>query len=129
MIEKFEKYIKELPEELQEKARQCKTKEELDEFIAENGIELSDEALEMVSGGCGVSEACSTEKHAKAYCVGHRTGHEGSHYFDWYWRYCSDCKRDYYFFKDNWGNGPAEITKEEYDSAWDPIHQCHQPRF
>ena len=53
MIEKFEKYIKELPEELQEKARQCRTMEELNEFIAENDVELSDEALEMVSGGCG----------------------------------------------------------------------------
>ena len=129
MTENFERYIKDLSPELQNKARALKTKDELMEFLAENDIELSDEVLEMVSGGCGVAEACSTEKHVKAHCVDHRTGHEGMHYFDWYWNYCDNCKRYYYFFKDNWGNGPVEITKEEYDSAWDPIHQCHQPRF
>ena len=52
MNEKFEKYIKDLSPELQEKARQCKTKEELDAFIVENEIELPEDALEMVSGGC-----------------------------------------------------------------------------
>ena len=55
MIENFEKYIKDLSPELQEKARECKTKEELNAFIAENEIELPDEALELVSGGCGTS--------------------------------------------------------------------------
>ena len=52
MIEEFEKYVKELPEELQKKARQCETVEELNKFVAENRIELPNEALEMVSGGC-----------------------------------------------------------------------------
>ena len=51
MNEIFEKYIKDLDPELQEKARACKTKEELNAFIAENGLELPDEALELVSGG------------------------------------------------------------------------------
>ena len=53
MNEKFEKYIKDLSPELQEKARQCKTKEDLNEFLADNDLELPDEALELVSGGCG----------------------------------------------------------------------------
>ena len=58
MNEKFEKYIKDLSPELQEKARQCKTKEDLDAFIAENELELPEEALELVAGGggCGTHE-------------------------------------------------------------------------
>ena len=55
MNEIFEKYIEGLSPELQEKARQCKTKEELNEFIAENDLELPEDALELVSGGCGTS--------------------------------------------------------------------------
>ncbi|MBQ6676247.1 MAG: hypothetical protein IJM75_08955 [Ruminococcus sp.] len=55
MKEKFEKYIEGLSPELQEKARECKTKEELNAFIAENDLELPEEALEAVAGGCGTS--------------------------------------------------------------------------
>ena len=51
----IEEYIKDLTPEQQEKARACKTKEELNAFIAENEIELDDEVLAAVSGGsiCG----------------------------------------------------------------------------
>ncbi|MBQ6676245.1 MAG: hypothetical protein IJM75_08945 [Ruminococcus sp.] len=52
----FEKYIEGLSPELQEKARACKTKEELNAFIAENNLELPEEALEMVSGGGALEE-------------------------------------------------------------------------
>ena len=55
MNENFEKYIEGLSPELQEKARACKTTEELNAFIAENDLELPEEALELVSGGCGTS--------------------------------------------------------------------------
>ncbi|MBQ1536390.1 MAG: hypothetical protein IIZ62_07175 [Ruminococcus sp.] len=55
MNENFEKYIEGLSPELQEKARECKTKEELNTFIAENDLEISEETLEAVSGGCGTS--------------------------------------------------------------------------
>ncbi len=55
MNENFEKYIGDLSPELQEKARACKTKEELNAFITENDLELPEEALELVSGGCGTS--------------------------------------------------------------------------
>ena len=55
MNENFEKYIKDLSPELQEKTRACKTPEELNDFIAENDIELPEDALELVSGGCGTS--------------------------------------------------------------------------
>ena len=52
MNDKYEKYIKDLSPELQEKARECRTVEELNTFIAENDIEIPEEALDMVSGGC-----------------------------------------------------------------------------
>ena len=57
MNEKFEKYIENLSPELQEKARECKTKEELNAFLADNEIELPEDALEMVSGGCSCGDA------------------------------------------------------------------------
>ena len=82
MIEEFEKYVKELPEELQKKARQCKTVEELNKFVAENRIELPNEALEMVSGGCG-----SSSRKCK-YCgsTNIKSNYEGK-------AYCGDCGR------------------------------------
>ena len=53
-----EDYIKDLAPELQEKARQCKNMDELMELAGEEGVELSDEALANVSGGCGSSSSC-----------------------------------------------------------------------
>ena len=55
MNENFEKYIEGLSPELQEKARACKTKEELNAFLAENELELPEDALDVVAGGCGTS--------------------------------------------------------------------------
>ena len=60
MDKKIEAYIAELPAELQEKARQCKDMRELSELIAENDIELSEDAIEMVAGGFG--NLCASEK-------------------------------------------------------------------
>ncbi|MBQ6674725.1 MAG: hypothetical protein IJM75_01210 [Ruminococcus sp.] len=57
MNEKFEQYISDLSPEMQEKARECKTKEELNAFIAENDLELPEEALDMIAGG---SKACAS---------------------------------------------------------------------
>ncbi|MBO6141313.1 MAG: hypothetical protein J6O40_05900 [Ruminococcus sp.] len=51
MNEIFEKYLKDLSPELQEKASECKTKEELSKFLAENDIELPEDEIEMVSAG------------------------------------------------------------------------------
>ena len=51
MNEKFEKYIKDLSPELQDKARECKTTEELNAFLAENDLEMPEEALDMIAGG------------------------------------------------------------------------------
>ena len=50
--EELEKYIGELSPEMQEKARKCKTMEELNALLAENDVELSEDALQAVAGGC-----------------------------------------------------------------------------
>ncbi|MBO6141312.1 MAG: hypothetical protein J6O40_05895 [Ruminococcus sp.] len=63
MNENFEKYIKDLSPELQQKARECKTTEELIEFLADNDLELPEDALEAVAGGCGTADT------KKAYCI------------------------------------------------------------
>ena len=55
--EEFEKCISELSPELQEKARACKSMNELLELIAENDVELSEDALEAVAGGCSLSSS------------------------------------------------------------------------
>ena len=46
-----------LTDEQKEKAKQCKTTDELMTLAGEWGIELPDEALDAVSGGC--SSSCS----------------------------------------------------------------------
>ena len=56
MAEKFdiEEYIKDLSPELQEKARECSTPDELIQLAAEEDVEIPMEALENVAGGgCG----------------------------------------------------------------------------
>ena len=48
----IEEYIKDLTPEQLEKARACKTKDELMELAAEEDIEIPMEVLESVAGGC-----------------------------------------------------------------------------
>ena len=47
----LEEYIKDLSPELQEKARACKTKNELMQLVADEDLEIPMEALEGVAGG------------------------------------------------------------------------------
>ena len=54
--EELETFIGELSPELQEKIRECKTMEEFNTLLAENDVELSDDALEAVAGGCGTTK-------------------------------------------------------------------------
>ena len=53
--ENLEKYLSELSPELQEKARECKDMQELNALLAENDVELSEDALSAVAGGCSKS--------------------------------------------------------------------------
>ena len=43
--------INELPEDIRQKAAECKSAEELNVFLAENDVELPDDIIEAVSGG------------------------------------------------------------------------------
>ena len=54
--EELEKYVSELSPEMQEKARECKDMQELNAFLAENDVELSEDALSAVAGGCSSSD-------------------------------------------------------------------------
>ena len=66
-IKNIEKYIGDLSPEMQEKARQCKTTEELQAMLAENDVELSEDALQAVAGGCSSSEEKITEQEIEKY--------------------------------------------------------------
>ena len=61
----IEEYIKDLTPEQQEKAKACKTKEELIQLAAEEDVEIPMEALEEVAGGCSKTvmrcENCGSE--------------------------------------------------------------------
>ena len=48
----LEEYIKDLSPELKEKARACKTKDELMQLAADEDMEIPEDALEAVAGGC-----------------------------------------------------------------------------
>ena len=48
--------FRDLRPDLQEKARECQTPEEIAELAREEGVELSDEEIDRISGGWGDSE-------------------------------------------------------------------------
>ena len=55
----LEKFIRELPQELQEKARKCGSTEELLALARDEKVELPPEALEAIAGGKGGGVGCS----------------------------------------------------------------------
>ena len=63
MNEKINEIIKSildnLTDEQKEKAKKCKTMDELVAFAGQEGLELPDEALDYVNGGCGGCEDCN----------------------------------------------------------------------
>ena len=126
MDEKYENYIKDLSPELQEKARACKSLEELAELAAENDAELPEDALEMVAGGCSkkgcnhsyilVERAKYTNRHNK---------HPGNY---WYDRYkCCYCGAEYYHYEyssfdsDRSPSYETYLTKSQFDARYDPV--------
>ena len=58
-VNDFEKYMKNLSPELQEKVKACKNMNEMIDLAAREGIELPDEALDIVTGGTGLQSPCS----------------------------------------------------------------------
>ena len=92
MNEELQKFLDDLSPELQQKARECKTQEEFNDFFSENDIELPDEILDAVSGGCnifGVSESATIcpmgGKHEFEYLY-YDSGHSCKYYR------CTKCK-------------------------------------
>ena len=63
MNEKLEQLINDLPEQLQQEAKKCTSLEELNEFLADNDIELSEDVLEAVAGG--IAAGCGEEYYCK----------------------------------------------------------------
>ena len=78
----IEEYIKDLTPEQQEKAKACKTKEELIQLAAEEDVEIPMEALANVAGGCGTIEL---------YCKD--CGSTDVYYEDYGYLRCCHCKR------------------------------------
>ena len=78
----IEEYIKDLTPEQQEKAKACKTKEELIQLAAEEDVEIPMEALENVAGGCDTTElycrSCGSTSIAFEYNLGHSCAKCGS---------------------------------------------------
>lgn len=67
--EELENYVGELSPELQEKAKKCKDMKELNALLAENDVELSEDALKAVAGGCRsapICEKCGGKKEWKS---------------------------------------------------------------
>ena len=100
----LEEYIKDLSPELQQKARQCKTKDELDTFIADNNLELPEDVLEMVAGGCSKTETwvCNTcnsvmsgenSAYPRVYAPSDGKHHEGTYYT--MFKFCPVCQKNY----------------------------------
>ena len=63
----LEEYIKDLSPEQQEKARACKTKDELLQLAADEDMEIPMEALEGVAGGCG--HECNADRVLETYRI------------------------------------------------------------
>ena len=64
--ELLEKVLASLTEEQKEKAKACKTAKELIDYLSAEGVELSDEALDMVAGGVSDLRADVAGKAGKA---------------------------------------------------------------
>ena len=117
-IENIKKYIGDLSPELQEKARECKTMEELQAMLAENDVELSEDALEAVSGGCSSSgHHCSNidlEKDKVLFW-------QEALWVVFYKRQCKDCGKISYACVDyNFGRY-ADLTEQQYIERYCPF--------
>ncbi|MCQ2419162.1 MAG: hypothetical protein MJ085_05180 [Clostridia bacterium] len=86
--DKIRSKIDALPDEKKEKLKDCTTKRELLDRIAESGMELADEELEAVSGGYCCSD-----------CQRHDTGGPRENICNSYW-FPEDCSYDCISFMD-----------------------------
>ena len=63
--------LNDLTPELMEKARQCKTPEEILSLAKESGYDLSDEELKAIVGGVDTDWVCWTVETCKGACGNH----------------------------------------------------------
>ena len=114
MNEKYKDYLKDLPPELQEKAKDIKTNEELLEFLSDNDVELPEDALEAVSGGNGCDGESAPCAHTS---VSKLESFEGPDLLppgvwgEYYSAQCNGCGAILYYF------GYGQRSKEQYDMA------------
>lgn len=81
-----EELLKGLSEEQIEKARGCKTSQELLELAKEEGVELTEEQLAAVSGGCG-----EPKEVVCPYCSSHNVDSERENISSYITYTCRDC--------------------------------------
>ena len=119
MNEKYNEYLKDLPPELQEKAKDIKTREELLEFLSDNDVELPEDALDAVAGGSGCgSDKCEHES------VSEQESFEGQNVEINRWGffrrvYCPFCGSTMYQFRrsDGANYDYYDISRETYDQS------------
>ena len=104
MNEKYKDYLKDLSPELQEKAKDIKTQEELLEFLSDNDIELPEDALDAVAGGNGCSN--SEGNSGAAPCAHQSTfelegfiGYNDDEVGEYYSKQCNACGAILYYFE------------------------------
>ena len=112
--EELEKYIGELSPEMQEKARQCQTMEELNALLAENDVELSDDALQAVAGGCGSADTHTTHEFSFE---------EGtfSTAYQWGRSHCTGCQEIAYFCIKCSTGKYERITEQQFNDLYNPF--------
>ena len=126
----LEEYIKDLSPELQEKARACKTKNELLELAADEDMEIPMDALEGVAGGC-TTEGCEhifqeTERIGMLPNLGSNDKHiryNGKTVHDLITKVCSKCGETRYLIVPSVSATtgfvaiePIEISQSEYNA-------------
>ena len=90
-----EELLKGLTDEQIEKVKSCKNHEDLLKVAKEEGIELTDEQLEAVSGGNCFVPSCYTEKECPI-CHGHNNQKISSSDGKLVYYYCNDCEKHFY---------------------------------
>ena len=93
----LEDYIKNLPPELQEKARSCKSTEELLSLAGDEAVKLPDEALEAIAGGKGSPQNCSNPSCPNCGSSNVELEREAGEGRPWVRRYfkCNDCGHEW----------------------------------
>ena len=125
MNEKFSEYLKDLPPELQEKAKDIKTQEELLEFLSDNDVEIPEDALDAVSGGNGCSNSEGNSgaapcAHQSTFELERFIGYDDDAVGEYYSMQCNACGAILYYFEGSpVPKGQFRLAKEAADRMLD----------